>query len=156
MYTIVSIYCYSHHHCGWKYHWQLSSLNRVLNSRCAVLCLVVQSCLTLCNPMDCSLPGSSINGDSPSKNTGVGCHFLLQGIFLTQELNPGLPHCRQILHCLSHQEAQIIGNPTKLILCSVTFMPRKFDVEKFKRQIVLYLKCNLQEIIINFTSTFNT
>ena len=33
--------------------------------------------------------------DSPGKNTGVGCHFLLQGIFPTQESNPGLPHCRQ-------------------------------------------------------------
>ena len=41
--------------------------------------------------------------DSPSKNTGVGCHFLLQGIFLTQGLNLGLPHCRQMLYCLSHQ-----------------------------------------------------
>ena len=37
------------------------------------------------------------------KNTGVGCHCLLQEIFLTQGLNPGLPHCRQILYCLSHQ-----------------------------------------------------
>ena len=39
---------------------------------------------------------------SPGKNTGVGCHVLLQGIFLTQELNPGLPHCRWILYCLDH------------------------------------------------------
>ena len=38
-----------------------------------------------------------------SKNTGVGCHALLQGIFPTHRLNPGLPHCRWILHCLSHQ-----------------------------------------------------
>ena len=41
-------------------------------------CLVSQSCLTLCDPMDCSLPGSSVHGDSPGKNTGVGCHALLQ------------------------------------------------------------------------------
>ena len=41
--------------------------------------LVVQSCLTLCNPIGCSPPGSSIHGDSPGKNTGVGCHALLQG-----------------------------------------------------------------------------
>ena len=41
--------------------------------------------------------------DSPGKNTGVGSHFLLQGIFLSQGLNPGLPSCRQILYCLSHQ-----------------------------------------------------
>ena len=38
-------------------------------------------CLTLCDPMDYSLPGSSVHKDSPGKNTGVGCHFLLQGIF---------------------------------------------------------------------------
>ena len=41
--------------------------------------------------------------DSPGKNTGMGCHFLLQGIFLTQGLNLGLPHCRRILYCLNHQ-----------------------------------------------------
>ena len=39
--------------------------------------------------------------DFPGKSTGVDCHFLLQGIFLTQESNPGLPHCRQRLYCLS-------------------------------------------------------
>ena len=41
--------------------------------------------------------------DSPGKNTGVGCHSLLQGIFPTQGSNPGLPHCRQTLYLLSHQ-----------------------------------------------------
>ena len=40
---------------------------------------------------------------SPGKNTGMGCHFLLQGIFLTQGLNSGLPHCGQTLYHLSHQ-----------------------------------------------------
>ena len=39
----------------------------------------------------------------PGKNTGVGCHFLLQEIFPTQGLNPGLLHCRQTLYLLSHQ-----------------------------------------------------
>ena len=38
------------------------------------------------------------------KNTGVGCHSLLQEIFPTQGLNPGLLHCKQTLYCLSHQE----------------------------------------------------
>ena len=66
----------------------------------ACVYLVAQSCPTLCNPMDCSLPGSSVHGDSPGKNTGVGCHFLLQGIFPTQGSNPGLLHCRQILYLL--------------------------------------------------------
>ena len=44
-----------------------------------------------------------VHGDSPGKSTGVGCHSLLQGIFLTQELNLGLLHCRQILYHLSYQ-----------------------------------------------------
>ena len=51
---------------------------------CAVLCVVAQLCPTLCDPMDCSLPGFSVNGDSPGKNIGVGGHALLQGIFPTQ------------------------------------------------------------------------
>ena len=41
--------------------------------------------------------------DFPGKSTGVGCHFLPQGVFLTQGLFPGLPHCKQMLSCLSHQ-----------------------------------------------------
>ena len=69
----------------------------------AVLCLVAQSCPTLCDPMDYSPPGSSVHGDSPGKNTEVGCHALLQGSLLTQGSNTGLPHCRWILYRLSHQ-----------------------------------------------------
>ena len=45
--------------------------------------------------------------DSPDKNTEVGCHALLQGIFLTQGLNLGLPHCGQILYRLSHQGSPV-------------------------------------------------
>ena len=62
---------------------------------------LIQLCLTLCDPMDCSPPGSSVLGDSPDKNTGVGCHALFQGIFLTQRLNLCLLwflHCRRILY----------------------------------------------------------
>ena len=68
-----------------------------------VLCTVAQSCPTLCDPRDCSPPGSSVHGDSPGQSTGVGCHALLQGIFLTQGSNPDLPYCRRILYHLSHQ-----------------------------------------------------
>jgi len=53
--------------------------------RILCMCLVVQSCTILCDPMDCSPP---VHGDSPGKNTGVGCHALLQGIFPTQGSNP--------------------------------------------------------------------
>ena len=69
----------------------------------AALCLVTQSCPTLCDPMDCNLPGSSVHGDCPGRNTGVGCHALLQGIFPTQASNPGLPHWRHTLYRLIHQ-----------------------------------------------------
>ena len=58
----------------------------------------LQSCPTLCNPMDCSPSGSSVYEDSPGKNTGMGCHALLQGIFLTQVSNPHLL-------CLLHWQA---------------------------------------------------
>ena len=72
-----------------------------VSHKCCV-CLVTQSC-PICDPKDCSLPGSSVHGDSPGKNIGVGCHALLQGIFVTQGLNPRLLHCRGSLHYLSHQ-----------------------------------------------------
>ena len=62
--------------------------------------LTAQLCPTLCNPMNTRLLCS---WNSPGKNTGVGCHSLLQGIFLTQGLKPGLLYCRQILQHLSHQ-----------------------------------------------------
>ena len=71
-----------------------------------VLCLVAQSCPTPCIPMDCSPQGSSVHGDSPGKNSGMGCNALLQGIFSTQGLNPVLLHCRWIFYWLCHQ-----GNP---------------------------------------------
>ena len=72
-----------------------------------LLRLVAQLCPTLCDPMDCSPPGSSVHGDSPGKKTGVGSHALLQGIFPTQGSNPGLPHCRRILYRLSHQGSPV-------------------------------------------------
>ena len=82
------------------------------------VCLVAQSCPTLCDPGDCSLPGSSYHRDSPGKNTGVSFHVLLQGIFPSQGLNPGLLHCRQILYHLSHQ-----GSPRILgwVACSFSW-----------------------------------
>ena len=65
---------------------------------------IAQSCRTLCDPMDCSLPGSLSPWNFPGKSTGVGCHFLLQEIFLTQGLNPGLPRCRKTLYHRGHQD----------------------------------------------------
>ena len=56
---------------------------------------VAQSCPTPCDPVDCSPPGSFVHGISPGKNTGVGCHALLQGIFPTQGSNL---HLLRLLH----------------------------------------------------------
>ena len=80
----------------------LTEIIQIQKDKC-LLCLVTPSCPTLCGSMDCSPPGSSVHRNSPGKNNGVGCHALLQGIFPTQGLNPGLPHCRQILYHLIHQ-----------------------------------------------------
>ena len=56
-----------------------------------------------CSVVSDSLPPHGLFSpwNSPGQNTGVGSHYLLQGIFPTQGSNPGLPHCRQILYCLS-------------------------------------------------------
>ena len=74
------------------------------------MCLVTQLCLTLCDPMDCSLPGSSVHGDS------LPCPY--PGGFPTQGLIPGLLHCRRMLYCLRHQ-----GSPSQY---------RFLDVNDFK------------------------
>ena len=56
--------------------------------------------------------------DSPDKNTGVSCHFLLQGIFLYQGSNPGLLHCRQISYHLSYQGSP--ASPKEAIIDGVS------------------------------------
>ena len=78
-----------------KHFWKKLICNEVKSE-------VTQSHPTLCDPMDCSLPCSSIHGIFPGKSTGVGCHFLLQKIFPTQGLNLGLLHCSQMLYHLSY------------------------------------------------------
>ena len=76
----------------------------------------LQSCLTLCNPMDCGLPDFSVHGVSLGKNTGVGCHALLQRIFPIQGSNTGLLHCRWILYHLSHQGHSLNKTPSRKTL----------------------------------------
>ena len=75
--------------------------------------LVSQLCPTLCNPMSTRF---LCLWNSPGKNTGVGSHSFLQGIFPTQGSNPGLLHCRQILYHLSHQ-----GSPDYICCFIVTY-----------------------------------
>ena len=88
------------------------------------VCVCTQSCLTLCNPIDCSLPG-----DFAGKNTGVCCHVLFQGIFLTQGSNLHL--CvsfisRQILYHWATSEA-LLWNFLRLPYFSFLFsLPKLF------------------------------
>ena len=75
--------------------------------------------------MDCSLPGSSVHGDFSGKNTGVGCHFLLQGIFLDQGSNPRLLHWQADSLPLSHQGSQEIKQEKSLLKSSVSYQSRR-------------------------------
>ena len=107
----------------WIYLWgqagaqyDLLCFSYIANLSVYMCAKLLQSWPTLCNPMDCSPPGSSVHGDSPGKNIRVGCHALLQRIFPIQGLNPGLSCCRRILYHLSHQ-----GNPRILELVAYSF-----------------------------------
>ena len=85
---------------GWK--WESSFL---IHLCCAQLLSPIHLSVTSCSP-----PGSCVRGDSPGKNTGIGCCLLLQEIFPTQGSNTSLPHCRQILYRLSHQGSKPSNN----------------------------------------------
>ena len=74
--------------------------------------------------------------NSPGKNTGVSCHSLLQGIFLTQGLNPGLLHCRQILYCLSHQGNQLYTSTIRVY----NFLPSELKIRA--KHAWIMVSCN--------------
>ena len=76
---------------------------------------VAQLCLTLCHPMD-----YTAHGVLQVRMLGVGCHFLLQGMFPTQESNPGLPHCRRILYQMSPRE--VVFHLTFFFISHLTFI----------------------------------
>ena len=80
--------------------------------RWALLCSVIQLCLTLCNHLDCSLPGSSVHEIFSGKNNGVSWHFLLQGISPIQKSKPHLwvswIHRQILYHCTAWEVWLII------------------------------------------------
>ena len=86
---------------GWEFsHLFLVSSESLLGRRLLLFPCTVMSQL-FATPWTVSPPVSSVHRDSPVKNTGVGCHALLQGIFLTQRWNSHLLrllHCRRILY----------------------------------------------------------
>ena len=114
-------------HCGFSHNhpqvltWfcvcvltQNSSLDLPHNKSFICMCACAQSCLTLCDPMDCSLPGSSVYGILQGR---ILEYSFLQGIFQTQGLNLGLPHCKQILYCLSCRRSSY---PLLILYFSIT------------------------------------
>ena len=72
-------------------------------------CLFMKLCLILCDSFDCRLPGSSVHGIFPGKNTGVGCHFLIHRLFPTKGSNLCLLHWQVESLPLIHQ-----GSPVSL------------------------------------------
>ena len=80
-----------------RYEWQ--GIFLVFSVFLVMKVLVAQSCPSLCSPMDWTHQ-APLSRDFPGNNPGVACHFLFQGIFLTQGSDPVLLHCRQILYHL--------------------------------------------------------
>ena len=101
--------------------------------RCIWLLAQLLSRLRICEPMDCSPPGSSVHGISQARILEWVAHAFLQGIFLTQGSNSGLLHRRQMPYHLSHQ-----GNPKeslavfKIITMKKIFQ-RKTEIPEAKR-----------------------
>ena len=92
------------------------------------LCCAMLSCSVVSDSFqhhELYLQGSSCSWDSPGKNTGVGCHTLLQGICPSQGSNPGIPHCRWILYHLSHQGSPRIAGVGTLSLLHGIFLIQK-------------------------------
>ena len=83
--------------------------------------------------------------DFQGKSTGAGCHFLLQGIFPTQGSNPGLPHCRQTLYCLSHQGNLNLLN--KYIL-KLSFFQCLIYIFSMNYIYLLQLKCSFPYYLV--------
>ena len=97
-------------------------------------------CPALCDSKHGSPPGSSVYGDSLGKNTGVGSHALLQGIFPTQGSNLGFLHWGWMLYQLSHQ-----GNPRTLEWVAHPFFSRSSRTQE-SNQGLLHCKQILYQL----------
>ena len=122
---------------GWEFsHLFLVSSESLLGIRLLLFPCTVMSQL-FATPWTVSPPVSSVHGDSPGKNTAVGCHALLQGIFLTQRWNSHLLrllHCRQILYHWVKRD-HVYMKPT---LIMKTHNWRKAKMEKPKQAFIFY------------------
>ena len=101
---------------------------QVFARTCAIICLgylsilqfgglVTKLCLTIGTPWTIALQVPLSMGFS-RKEYRSGCHFLLQGIFPTQESNPGLLHCREILYWLSYKGNRLLKSSYNILHCN--------------------------------------
>ena len=109
---------YSNSCCQMQVRVLLVSISQILQYTCIHVCFshvrLFATPWTVAHQVPLSM-------DSPGKHTGIGSHSLLQGIFLTQGLNLGLLHCRQILYHPSHG-----GSPHVQIFCPALFWKKSF------------------------------
>ena len=123
-----------------------------------------------CNPMNCSPARFLWPWNFPGKNTGVGCHFLLLGVFPTQRLNPGVPHCRWILYQLSHKGSLRIfewlaypfssrsswpRNQTEVSCIALRFCT-KWAIREAPRRDTIMIKSNPIHLPGGWTTTWST
>ena len=132
---------------------------------CVCACSAAQSCLTPCDPMDYSPPGSPV-WNFPDKNAGVSCHFFLQGIFPTHGSNLCLLcllHCKWILHCLATREAHVYlymhifpgkGSDDSCDLPSSKLLRCFPSQDKFIEKLLVTWKYNI--IIMSYLQTTNS
>ena len=102
------------------------------------------------NPMNYNLSPWNF----PGQNTGVGWHSLLQGIFPTQGLNPGLLHCRQILYCLSHQESPTVNHAAINISVQMSLQVPDFNSFRYTPRSGLAGSCD--NFILKFLRSHHT
>ena len=134
--------------------WDSPGKNTGVGCHCLLQCMkvkreseVAQSFPTLCDPWTAAYQAPLSIGFS-RQEYWVRCHFLLQGILLTQGLNPGLLHCRQMLYRLSHQKSPrskrlliswlqspsaVILEPTKIKSATVSLFPHLFALKWWDR-----------------------
>ena len=126
MFSIVAVPIYNSISCAWGFHFLHSLTSTYFLSSCwepfwqVCEVKVVQSCPTLCDPMDCNAPGTSVRGILQAR--------ILQWVtipFFRGSLNPHLLHCKQILYCLSHQGSLVFSSNARFFWMKRKQMWRK-------------------------------
>ena len=90
-----------------------------------------KSCLTLCNPKDCSPPGSSGHGDSPSKKTSVGCHTLLNPCLPNPGIEPTFSHIVG-----GFLLSELPGKPDNTGVGTLSLLQGNFSIQELKRGLL--------------------